>query len=218
MRLFRVISILFISLFIFTSSVSAELCDNAHIKQLKALAENVDINYEYIDYGDKLSEGGDFILNTYLITVNLISDELFITHDGNDYYYNKNNNGKIELVVRSGNVRIDIKSSRCGNYKLRNINLSLPKFNVYSYRGECQKLSQYDLDVCDRWYQGAINDAYFNKVVSEYLDDDSEKDFNLWNKVVNFLGDNYLIVGVGLVFILLSIVLIVYYRKRSVLE
>ena len=218
MKRIKLFLIIIFTFFGFASYVNAGVCDSNHIKQLKSLAEQVDISYEYLeDNGD--NNDGDFLVNVYSVSVNLISDELYINHDRNNYYYESNNGGLVKFITNSGKVKLNIYSSRCQNYLVKNIYLDLPKFNVYSYKEECKTLSQYNLDVCDKWYQGTINDNIFYKEVNKYLNKDTDKDNSFsFQTVIDFLGDNYLIVGGVLVFILMMVLAIIIYRKRSVLE
>ena len=219
MKKLRVLFVLVISFLGFTTYVSADVCDNAHISQLKKLAEQVDVSYEYLDYSDEILGGvaGDYLVNSYSISVNLISDELYLYDGYNEYYYDSFNNGIVNFNRNSGTFEIKVLSKRCAGYKLRTIYVSLPKFNTYSYRQECQDLKEYDLDVCDPWYQGAVNDNIFYREVNKYIKEEKDEGFS-FQDIIDFLGDNYLYVGGGLLVILLIIIGIIVYRKRSVLE
>lgn len=207
----RYIKILFIIVcyFAYSSNVLADLCDKEHIKELKELANKVDVNYEYI-------EGGDLV-NSYIININLLSDKLFVMHEYNTYYYNQEKNGLITFVVNSGNIKVTIHSDTCVGYKLRTISLNLPKFNIYSYKTECKELEKYDLDVCDPWYQSTINDNYFYSVVNKFLNKPEEKETFI-DKIINFYNEYQLIIVGSISFVVLSIIGIILYRKRSVLE
>lgn len=217
----RYIKILFIIVcyFAYTSNVSADLCDKEHIKQLKELANQVEVNYEYLDYTEEIKNNpeGEYPLNSYLVSVNLISNELYIKYNNYDYYYTNDNNGLIEFVVNSGKVNLTIHSDTCAGHKLKNVSLNLPKYNTYSYRSECKELSEYELDVCDPWYQGTINDNYFYNVVNEYLNKPEEKETFI-DVIINIYSKYQLIIIGSILLIILSIIGIISYRKRSVLE
>lgn len=205
--------------FTFTSRVSAAICDNNHIKELKELAEQVDVSYEYIDHSDEINSGvdGEYSLNSYSINVNLISDELYIKDGYQNYYYEDSYNGIINFVVNSGHVNLSIHSKKCNNMKLKTISLDLPRFNTYSYKSECKELKEYDLEVCDPWYQGQINDNYFYKIVNKYLNPKVEEDNN-WDKIISFIQKyQYIFIG-SILLIILGVIGIYIYRKRSVLE
>lgn len=216
---YKKILFIIICCFVYTSSVSADLCDKEHIKELKELANQVEINYEYIDYTEEIKNNteGEYPLNSYLVSVNLISSELYIKYNNYDYYYTNDNNGLIEFVVNSGKVNLTINSDTCAGYKLRNVSLNLPKFNTYSYRSECKELSEYELDICDPWYQGTINDNYFYNIVNKYLNVPEKKETFI-DKVIKFYNDYQLIIVGSVLLLILAIIGIISYRKRSVLE
>lgn len=219
MMKYRVVLLLIISFFAFNSGVSAAICDNEHISQLKELAKQVDVSYEYIDYSDEIlnGEGNEYAINVYSVSVNLISDELYVVDDlNNKYYYDQSNGGVINFNVNSGKKEFTVYSRKCADYKLRTVYLELPKFNVYSYKSECNELEEYDLDVCNPWYQGTVNDSIFYKKIAEYLEDDTEID--VLDRVFSFFEDNYLIIGGVVVFLIVVVIGIVIHRKRSVLE
>ena len=53
----------------------ADLCDIEHIKDLKKLAEQVSVSYEYIDNTDKIlsGDGESYSINSYSISTNFSS-------------------------------------------------------------------------------------------------------------------------------------------------
>lgn len=219
MKKLRVLFVLVISFLGFTTYVSADVCDNAHISQLKKLAEQVDVSYEYLDYSNTNIDGeSEFSTDVYAVSVNLVSDDLYIIHGNDSYYYNQAIDGNVKIYVNSGSVDLKVYSKSCADYKLRSISLKLPKFNSYSYKEECRDLEEYELDVCDPWYQGLVNDNIFYEEVNEYIISDEDDGGFSFQDIIDFLGDNYLYVGGGLVLILLIIIGIIVYRKRSVLE
>lgn len=215
----KILLLLIISFFAFSSNVSAGVCDKEHISQLKELAKRVEINYEYLDYSDAILNNGEgeYIINTYLITVNLISDELYVMYDNIEYYYNQDNGGIVTFAVNSGRVNLSVHSSACAGYKLRSETINLPKFNTYSYRSECKELEKYNLEVCDPWYQGTITDNIFNDIVQEYFNAEGEEN-GIFAEIMSFFKNNYLIFIGGIVAVLTIIICIRIYRKRSVLE
>lgn len=209
--------ILFMSLFSFSSNVYADLCDSEHIKDLKKLAEQVSVSYEYIDNTDKIlsGDGESYSINSYSIFTNLISDELYLKDDYNEYYYDVNNGGIANFYATSGRLKLTVHSKKCAGRKLRDIYVDLPKFNFYSYREECRQLAEYELEVCNPWYQGTLNDNLFDKVINEYL---VKEETSLTDTIINFFKDYYLIIVGSIVVILIIVGLIITHRKRSVLE
>lgn len=217
---YRKILFIIVCYFAYASGVSADLCDKEHIKQLKELANQVEVNYEYIDYTEEIannSEEGEYALNNYVISANLISDELFIRYNNFDYRYNDDNGGLINIIANSGEANLTIHSRRCADYKLRNVYLKMPKFNTYSYKEECTKLKDYDLEICDPWYQGIINDNYFYSVVNKYLNEEVVEE-SIWDNIIKFIQQYQLIIVGSVLLIVLGVIAILAYRKKSVLE
>lgn len=207
-----------VSYFAFSSNVNAALCDKEHINQLKELANQVEIDYEYIVDNDEDGDG-EFTTNMYYVGVNLLSSELYITDGKKKYYYNDSEAGIIKLYYNSGTIEFDIYSNTCQDLILRTITINLPKFNIFSYRNECEQLKEYDLNVCDPWYQGSIDVESFNNVVSKYLNKSVvTKDSNFIDDLIAFFS-NYWMHIFGII-ILIVVIIIVYkiYRRRSVLE
>ena len=214
------ILLLFITLFFsFNLSVDAALCDKEYIDNLKELAEQVDVNYEYIDYSEEIlsGSGGSYSTNRYKVLINLISNDLYLNFDDNVYNFSQDNNGIVTFYSNSGPLEFSIHTKICADYRLRKINLTLPKFNVYSYKDECRKLSNYELDVCDPWYQGTITDISFYNSVNKYLNNVDEE-YGLLDKIIIFLEKNLFYIICGFVVLILFIILFVNYRKKSVLE
>lgn len=214
----RYIKILFIIVcyFAYSSNVLADLCDKEHIKELKELANKVDVNYEYIVDEDEDGDG-EITINVYSVDVNLLSNELYLSDGKKEYYFNDFENGIVNLYYNASKINFDIHSTRCFDYKLRTISIDLPKYNTYSYKSECKELSEYELDVCDPWYQGTINDNYFDSVVNKYLNIPKEKE-TIIDILINFYNKYQLIIIGSILLIVLVIIGIVSYRKRSVLE
>jgi len=206
-KFFLIFCFTFIS---FISSVDALICDNADIERLESLASYVEVSYEYVPESD----GEESIVNAYLLDIVNLTDELYISINSYDHYYNEVKDGSLSLLVNSGNVSIDVYSTRCRDILLRNISLKLPKFNVYSYKTECEGL---DIDICDEWYQGILNDDIFYSKIAEY-NRDNAKDVSIFDQILEIFNKYYVyIIGAILVIILIVIATLIH-RKRSVLE
>lgn len=215
MMRYRLLFILILSFFIFNSNVKADLCDNEHIADLKNMANKIEVSYEYVKNDGVGGSDGEFSVNTYSILTKLESDDLYISDGINKYYYEQSNGGELNFFVNSGKVELTVYSKSCTNYRLRTIYLELPDFNTYSYREECSKLKDYNVKVCEPWYQGVINDNIFYNEVNKILENNVlEK--SVWNKILNFFNTYYWAIA-GLCIIIVVIVLVVY-RKRSVLK
>lgn len=209
--------VLFISLFFFTSNVYADLCDSQYIEDLKVLVEQVSVTYEYLDNKSELYKDNNtkdtfeayLVDDLYYMDIRLLSEDIYLVFDSQKYYFEDNDNGVISLVSTAGHKTLELYSSKCWNAKLRTITLDLPKFNTYSYRSECKKFFAEDLDVCNPWYQGSINESVFSKEISKYLQEE--------NALLKFLEENSLYLFGGGLLLIILIVMIIVCRKKSIL-
>ena len=204
--------------FTFNNKVKAGICDREGINNLKKLAEQVDVSYEYIDNSESGEE--EFVINQYEIVVNLISEDLCVSDGENESCYNDSDNGLVKLYLGAGNVNIDITSYRCSGYRLKTINLKLPKFNSYSYREECKKLKEYNLEICDPWYQGGLDEISFTKYIDNFLKENTKtvEEENIITRLVDIFKNYYLYIITGCLLISVIIIFAIIRRKRSVLE
>lgn len=210
------ILLLFITLFFsFNLRVDAALCDREYIEELKDLSDQVEISYEYI-YDNDSDGDSEIAVNTYMITINLLSEELFVSYNNRNYYFSKNNNGIISFVVDSGDLMLSIHSRRCTDYRLKTVNINLPKFNVYSYKKECKQLKDLDLDVCNPWYQGVLTDEKFSDVINEFLNNSGEK--NNISEIELFFKKYYIYIICFIAILIGLIFYIIHIRRRSVLQ
>ena len=128
------------------NSVKADVCDTNDIKRLRELSNNVSINYS-------IKQDGEYS-NFNLEISGLTKEMYFYFYDDieNSYSYEETNNGTIVFEESSGDYKIKIASSACGTI-LKDINITIPKFNQYSLDDRCKKNKYANLDVCDEWYQ-----------------------------------------------------------------
>lgn len=206
------------SFFIFSVQVNAAICDKADIVRLKELANIVDVNYEYIKMdSDEESENDYAVVDSYYIFVTNLTEELYIKTDFTEYRYSDVVDGTLMFTSNSGQLQLFIYTDRCPQRLLRTVTLNLPKFNTYSYRRECQDLKDLNLDFCDEWYQGYLDDKTFEQFLEPYINNE-EIELSIFDKVINFFKNNYLFIVFGIVIILCMVMLMLRHRKRSVLE
>ncbi len=208
--------------------VLADSCDDVTFERLKVLASNVQVHYEYLDPDDETLGWGTAIPYgyTYAITISGLNDEIFAISegeqlqefnssqaiDGNVVYYVYNN--KKDLYVK-------LYPSVCDAKALKTFQLSLPVINDYYFRQECSEINEkgIDLEVCHKLIPNdlKISDQYFFEVVNKYLpNDESENDF--FSQSLMLLHNPYFVIGGSIVIILIIVGIVLYIRKRSVLE
>ena len=217
--------LLIFSIFFYNCDVYAYVCDTADIQRLKEMAKNVYVDYEYIELGqseisdvNEDTEEGTIlgVIDTYYVYISNLSNELYISVDGTNYYYDSVQDGILTIVHNSGLVEISVYSVNCFGEKLYSFTLNLPKFNKYSLTVECDQLKDLNLDICDKWYQGSLDDATFYNKIDKYLNLDGDTD--MMNNIVNFFKKYYLFIIVGIVGLIIVAVIFLIHRKRSVLE
>ncbi len=190
--------------------VMAENCDSVDLSRLKSLANNVSISYEYLSDSD--------IINNYRIYLSEIADEIFVVNLTDDTYHEWHAKDLTDGIVSFDSdletLKFDIYSSNCiGSGSLRNISIELPRFNYYSLEDKCQEVKELNLDICDEWYQGKLDDFTFHEKIDKYITDNTKPTF--FDFVIKY---KFFILIFGVCLVLAVILLIIRYRKRSVLE
>jgi len=121
------------------------------------------------------------------------------------------------------------KTSECPETLLRVQNVSIPRYNVYSERAECEEYP--DFDLCDKWYPGDLTDSSFetqleyyqiklaNDVVEEEVVEEPTFFEKVKEKINNFIdkyvtNKNLSLLGFGLI-IILGIYLMLRAKKRK---
>ena len=234
MKKYRII-LLLIVLFIGSSYVMAEDCDDEDIGRLKVLASNIDITYEkndnYIDAETKEQ------FSAYEISFDNVSDEFYIYDDTNniDYYYIDLEDGKYNIFnTLGGKTAFQVYSRKC-EIVLKTFNINLDTKNEYSENSLCEGHS--DLDICNPNSDTSnISEEEFYKILEENgikvndnnnddnddnnkQDDVNTENNNIFNKVIDFLTSYYIYIIGGLVLIVVVVaILVLRHRKRSVLE
>ena len=195
---------IFILIMLNINICNAETCDKNEINEFKKEAKNISIEYEYLSDSETL--------NNYKIIIKNINEDLIIS-DENYEEWSKDNilNGEITIETSEEEKTFKIYHESC-NLVLRKINLKLPRYNYYSETDFCLNLSKYNLEVCDQWYQGKLDDETFYERIEPYLEKEN-------NSIINIIKKNKTIVAIILTtIIMIFIVLNVIRRKRSVLK
>lgn len=213
----KIILLLVVFLILFFDSNVYAVCDTADIKRLKEVAANVDVTYEHNVYGDDIDEDSVWV-SIYDIVVSGITEELTVVDGDGNKYYSYGNDGNVYIKTSSGERKILIYSTICSGTLLRTITLDLPIFNFNSISDECKKEEFKDLDICAEFLEDKeeiIQGDEFEKVIEEVKKEQS----SIFYKIKSFVVENIIYVIIGIVIVLIiSIVLFLRHRKRSVLE
>ena len=211
MLLFLVGFILF-----FNSNVYA-ICNTSDISRLKGMAKNVEITYEHNVYGDIGSDDPDAMLvSVFDFTVSGLTDEMYIMDDNqNRYYYEEVVDGVLNFISFSGERKIYIYSKNCDNKVLDTRTFKLPVFNFNSMSDECKKEEFKDLDICAEFIDK--DEVIQGDEFKEKIEEEQEKGF--FDKVLDFVKDNALIILLSFIVLIVVVVVITYrHHKRSALE
>ena len=206
--------------FFLCDTVLAEECSAEDMAKAKALADNVDVKYEYIG---KKEGSGVLFDDQYHITITGIVEGIEVgisdgtSNDESIYTYTSGEvkDGSLEFDNGVGDLNVNVYKFNCSGKALKTNTIELYGKNLYADYPACKKLEKYHLDVCDEDYHGEVDDELFYNTISSYLDEDNVGSSNLNSFIMRyfwlFLCGGFLCLGL--------IVLIVYrHRKRSVLK
>ncbi len=192
-----------------------EYCINEDISSVKRDAQKITIDYEL----DKDPEN----TGLFNITINGLTEDLSVyekvTNIYNDWS-NINENGKLTFQLPGDSYEFKIYYNTCSDKPIRTIKINLPKYNYYAESSSCENISKEDLEVCDEWYQGDLDDETFNKIISDYnkkLEDQKkqeQQENTILNKIINFLSNYYLYI-IGVIILIVIIAFIIINRKKK---
>ena len=194
----KIITILVLILLIPTVKVKALSCSYNELANLKKLASNVNISYDYIEQGNNV---------TFTVTLNNLNEKIYFV-DMTDYRtYNYENDEITISGYRSGETVKYVfyaTDSNCSKEALYTTRVSFPSYNPYYKDEVCKGIENYSL--CQKWSSQPLSYENFLKKVNEYKEglnqDDNEEQTPTVNEVswiqliVNFLLDYYIIIVV----------------------
>lgn len=219
-------------LFIIPNYVYADSCSSDEVSRLKALAQNINVTYEYLDADDESLDWGNTIPYgyDYAITVSGMTEEVYFVSKGNENYdfrYSDTNEGTVTYYISNDENGLSIRfypDSCDSSYALRTIDLSLPIYNEYYGTIECRNIRDkgIDLDICNRTIDkdSQVSESKFYDIVSKYFDDEEENGSFLDNISV-WLSNPYVIAGAvvgGGLIVLVVVIAVRRFIKRRRLE
>ena len=207
--------------------VEADVCDENTFERLRVISDTIQVHYEYLDPEDETLDFGNTIPYgyTYMITISGLTDEIFAVSDGTllqEFRSSDAVDGNVTYYVYNNGQDLIIRfyPSGCDSKALRTVKLSLPVFNEYYYTIECGEIRDMglDLEVCRKLLPNnlLLNDSKFYGVVHKYLD--VEEELSWLDRLILFVRNPFVLVGIGLVLVFLIGGIIYWIRKRSVLE
>ena len=205
--------ILFTIFYIFLSvtNVNAAECTYSELKELKQLAQKVEIGYV-----PQVSEDGknaSFSLFVYNLDSRMkMSDPRGNYIIGDDSLKSK---GKFVVLTSAGIAHKFIvyasSKTNCNGERLTSFSIDLPVYNDYYAREECK--NNRDKNICKKWYDSSsISEEKFK----ELLKTKEEKKESLFSKIVAILIGAPLAIVLIVVYIGAVVAAIVIYNKRRV--
>lgn len=190
-------------------NVNAEECTSQELANYKALADVIKINTEFDDSGIEYG-----IYGNNIVTIQGLNEELYILSedDSEGFFPEDMVDGVITKTISSSVDTFYVYASKCPSEKLRTIELSLKKYNLFADYKECDGISGEDLDVCSEYYNGDISYNQFLKKIDEY----NKRSSNVSSEDVDSFFDKYGIylgIGAGILVILIGILIVIRIRK-----
>lgn len=197
------------------------LCGSKDMIEKKEIANDITITAQYA----KDENGKD--TGKYNLVIEGLVEEFYIIEEITDetYYYNETINGTLTISnLESGNYRFHIYYEVCEDELVKTIKYKLPKYNHYANNPLCEGITEDDLAVCNRLYQGELTDEIFEQKIEEYkkslnIETQIQKgENNIVNKIMDFFKDYYIYIIAVFILIIVIIIRIVVNKKRGALE
>lgn len=216
--------------FLFPIIVKADMCKEEDVANLKVLADNISVHYEYLDADNESLDWGNTIPYgyNYAITVSGLSDGMYFTSIGDvshEFHYSNTSNGSVTYYVQDEGTGLDIRfyPDNCySSYTIKNVKIDLPIFNEYYYTAECDEIrdKKINLDVCQKTIPKDLikdSDDFYNSV-NKYLKVDIGDDGSIFYRIQYWLSNPLIIIGGIAVIVAIVIIIVVRYIKRSRLD
>lgn len=246
-KILLVVLVLFMAFMSRVSAAEDKTCNAVSYNELRNLAANVKISYEEATeeayYMDGYSDEETPTLKSLLyIKIYNMNSRLHITYDvSGDGINNSSSDNKVltlDDVGQDGAItlrqealptmatytfHIASDSYGCGNKILRNVKITLPRFNYYSRLSKCKEIPDFYLCKPFVTFNGD-NNPDFDKKVDEYkaklaeqkekeTDDDEDGNF-ISETLSNVSKHKYIVVGI-VVAVGVVITVLILRRKRS---
>ena len=198
-------------IFLFVTNVNAATCSYSELKELKKLAQKVEIGYE-----PSIPEKGEnarFTLKVYNLDSRFkITNPMGDYIDGNDsfksegiFVSNSEAGSTIKFVVYASS------KSACSDERLTSFSVELPVYNKYFNREECKENETNK--VCRKWYDASnLSEKKFKELTTVK----KEKTESLFSKIVKILISSPVAIIAIVAYILIVILAVVIVNKRKV--
>lgn len=202
--------IMIILMFAFMNTTYAEECNDEKIKGLKEQAKNITVDLEFNEEAIELDN-----FDTSYITIQGLSDGFYIYTKNQKYLYDYTDNidGKIVDTITASEDKLYVYNDACPKQVIREIKLTLKRYNSFSKYPECIELDNVELEVCKEYTTKEITYEKFKNEIKKYYKNNDTKENNEEKKESNI----YLIIGGIAIVIIISIIILIR-RKRNILD
>lgn len=211
---------LVVFLLLFPGAVSAAKCTTEQVDWYKKLAGHIQTTYDYVENDDGSA--------SFEIKFHNVHDDLYIsdykTFDS-IYTYKTRENGVVSSVYypAGGTYTLSVLNFNnvCNTSIISTIKVSLPYYNKYYKRAECQGIETYSL--CQKWNNTSnITEEEFVKKITEYkkqsenndISDEIEK-LTFLQKIWNFIVKYYLIIVLVICLAVGAVIFIIHKKNKE---
>ena len=195
----KIIKYLFVSIIlmmIFPIVTNAE-CNYERLAELSKIAGNVKLSYTY-----------NVVDNKPIFTVNIVNvtNDIYVKDELYENVFTQfENNHTYDFNGETIDYNIYSNDPNCKGELVYKTQLSLPTFNEYSNRTECEKNPKFKF--CQKWLNTKeVDVAEFYTKYESYLDDNNNdiKNAEKENTFLNFISNNRLLI----IFVIICIIIL----------
>ena len=157
---------------IFSTNIVKAECTTEEENNIKKEIDKIEIVYKHL--GEVTKEDGTKTYNEFMVTAKNIPDGVYVQlYPFTDEQFEESSEG-LKLKLTTGTWHYYMYSEKCDK-TLKDITVTLPKFNEYSLDPLCEGIDGEDFRYCNKYYDGEIPRETFERKVkerSENWDDD----------------------------------------------
>ena len=218
---------IFFTLIVFFSCIFCvnASCTDEELEILKKEANNIKVTYKHL--GAVEDDNGVIYYNRFDLNFKNVPDDFYILYL--DTIRFDPIDGLIKEVFINGTYTFDVYSNRC-NEKISNVEVYIPKFNIYSLDKLCEGIDGKDFALCGKYYEYYVDyDDFVTRVTNYrnnhaiYFDgtiDVTDGDVGLVERIFDFMQQYKIYISIILfilIIFLAIIILVLKKRKRKIL-
>lgn len=225
MKNIKYVMFLFICMFMGIFYVNAS-CSDEKLDSLKKETKEIKITYKHLD---EVEINGETYFNLFEVNAKNIPDNFYATYGLNEDKVDIDK-GTFKIYLTNGKWTFKMYSNECEE-QVDEINVFIPRFNVYYNDPLCEGIDGDDFALCGKYYEYTVSYESFKERVNYYRathkidSDDKEEESNqfevIFNNVIKFVVKyKWYFIG-GLIIclcVIISIIIASKRKKRGILE